>query len=695
MRSVSFFRHVAVLALTVSALGQSSNSNVTVTRNDFPATKAESDARVNVKESVPSLMLTSISLSAPSVVGGNVVHGRVTMNATAPFDVEVSLAVDPPSGATAPSSVTIKAGETSAAFTVTTPVSKMVIGGADSLVSIYGNYGVTKHTDLTILAPVSFDRMLDRVIQREHAFIENVKRLHPLAETYIQNMQEDKQHNVIPTSDQYFLGRLDLSQTTSEQVFEKDKPEKAHHFLSPFATLGNAFSRRYVPQGFANMVVMDRDMKKENYYFNFVRQEFLGEIRCIVVDVQPREHAPNGLFAGRIWVEDKDFNVVRFNGTYTNGSNYDSYLHFDSWRANMQPGTWLPSYAYSEESDRKRSRPPFRISRFKAQTRLWDYDEVHIKHQTELVDVRVDNVEDHDEAMRPQAVPVEAERMWEKLAEDNTTDHLQKIGLLALTGPVDKVLQTVVNNLVITNKLDITPEVRCRVLLTTPIESFTIGHTIVVSRGLLDVLPDEGALAMILSHELAHIALGHKIDTKLAFTDRFFFPDPDTFQRMNFERSLLDEQAADAKALELLSNSPYKDKLATAGLFLKQVQERASVLPNLVRPHLGNPLGSKTAVRLAPVAGAAPQLEKTVDQIAALSLGARINLDPWSNRIEMMSPKHVALLSPAEKMPLEVTPFFPYLSRLPNESLAGHAEQATVQHCHSGSCRMMQNEQSN
>ena len=695
MRSVSFFRHVALLALTVSALGQSSNSNVTVTRNDFPATKAESDARVNVKESVPSLMLTSISLSAPSVVGGNVVHGRVTMNATAPFDVEVSLAVDPPSGATAPSSVTIKAGETSAAFTVTTPVSKMVIGGADSLVSIYGNYGVTKHTDLTILAPVSFDRMVDRVIQREHAFIENVKRLHPLAETYIQNMQEDKQHNVIPTSDQYFLGRLDLSQTTSEQVFEKDKPEKAHHFLSPFATLGNAFSRRYVPQGFANMVVMDRDLKKENYYFNFVRQEFLGEIRCIVVDVQPREHAPNGLFAGRMWVEDKDFNVVRFNGTYTNGSNYDSYLHFDSWRANMQPGTWLPSYAYSEESDRKRSRPPFRISRFKAQTRLWDYDEVHIKHQTELVDVRVDNAEDHDEAMRPQAVPVEAERMWEKLAEDNTTDHLQEIGLLALPGPVDKVLQTVVNNLVITNKLDITPEVRCRVLLTTPIESFTIGHTIVVSRGLLDVLPDEGALAMILSHELAHIALGHKIDTKLAFTDRFFFPDPDTFQRMNFERSLLDEQAADAKALELLSNSPYKDKLATAGLFLKQVQERASVLPNLVRPHLGNPLGSKTAVRLAPVAGAAPQLEKTVDQIAALSLGARINLDPWSNRIEMMSPKHVALLSPAEKMPLEVTPFFPYLSRLPNESLAGHAEQATVQHCHSGSCRMMQNEQSN
>jgi len=679
MKSVRFICSVAVLASTVSAHGQSTEYNLTLARKDLSATKTSSDVPLKVTGSVPAPMLSAVSLSAPSVVGGNMLQGRVTLNAPAPFDLEVSLAVDPPSGAKAPSSVTVKTGETSAAFTVTTPLSKMVVGGADSVISIYGNYGVTKHADLTILAPVSYDRMVDRVIEREHAFIDNVKRLHPLAETYIQNMQEDKEHNVVPTDDQYFLGRLDLSQSTAEQVFEKDKPGKTHRFLSPFAMLGSAFTRRYVPQGFANMVVMDRDLKKENYYFNFVRQEFLGEIRCIVVDVQPREHAPKGLFTGRMWVEDKDFNVVRFNGTYTNGSNYDSYFHFDSWRANMQPGTWLPSYVYSEESDRKRSRPPFRISRFKAQTRLWDYDDVHIKHQTELVDVRVENAEDHDDTTRPQAVPVEAERMWERLAEDNATDHLQKIGLLAPAGPVDKVLQTVVNNLIITNKLDITPEVRCRVLLTTPIESFTIGHTIVVSRGLLDVLPDEASLAMILSHELAHIALGHKIETKLAFTDRFFFPDPDTFQRMHFERSLLDEQAADTKALELLNHSPYKENLAGAGLFLKQVQERAAVLPNLIRPHLGNHLGSKSAIRLAPVAAAAPQLENKIDQVAALSLGARINLDPWSNQIELMSPKHVALLSPTEKMPLEVTPFFPHLTRLPSENSAGHAAQSAVE----------------
>src|SRR5437879_12882676 len=329
MKSVRFICSMAVLALTVSAHGQSTD-NFTLAMKDFSATKTSSDVPVKVTVSVPPPMLTSVSLSAPSVVGGNMVQGRVTLNAPAPFDLEVSLAVDPPSAAKAPSSVTVKAGETGAAFTVTSPISKMAVGGADNPISIYGNYGVTKDADLTILAPVSFDRMVDRLIPREHAFIDNIKRLHPLAETYIQNMQEEKEHNVVPTSDQYFLGRLNLSQTTAEQVFEKDKPGNVHRFLSPFAMLGNAFTRRYVPQGFANMVVMDRDLKKENYYFNFVRQEFLGEIRCIVVDVQPREHAPKGLFTGRMWVEDKDFNVVRFNGKHTNGANYASSLHLYS-----------------------------------------------------------------------------------------------------------------------------------------------------------------------------------------------------------------------------------------------------------------------------------------------------------------------------------------------------------------------------
>src|SRR6202030_3413442 len=120
-------------------------------------------------------------------------------------------------------------------------------------------------------------------------------------------------------------------------------------------------------------------------------------------------------------------------------------------------------------------------------------------------------------------------------------------GVLAPDGEVSKVLQTVLNNLEITNKLEIQPEVRARVLLTTPLESFTVGHTVVISRGLLDVLPDEASLAMVLAHELGHIALGHRLDTKYAFGDRMAFPDQETFERLDFGRSASDEDAADKK----------------------------------------------------------------------------------------------------------------------------------------------------
>jgi hypothetical protein len=203
------------------------------------------------------------------------------------------------------------------------------------------------------------------------------------------------------------------------------------------------------------------------------------------------------------------------------------------------------------------------------------------------------------------------------------------------------------------------------VLLTSPLESFTVGHTIVISRGLLDVLPDEASLAMTLAHELSHIALGHRIDTKFAFNDRFFFPDANTFQRLDFARSSAEEQAADTKAMQLLESSPYKDKLATAGLFLKALQSRAPELTSLIRAHMGNRIENGKTIRMAALISGAPPLEaQRVDQIAALPLGGRVKLDPWSNRLEMMKTKPVVLLSPQEKMPFEVTPFFPYLTRL-------------------------------
>ena len=513
----------------------------------------------------------------------------------------------------------------------------------------------------TLAAPGSFDQVIDRVVEREHYFVAQMKHAHPLVETYIQNMKNDKEMGATPVSDHYFLGRIDLSEGADDRLF-LGQPGFGRKMLDSITSL---YSLHFVPLGFARMVLLDEDFQKRYYKLTFVRREFIGELRCLVIDVQPREEVKRAGFLGRIWVEDQDYNIVRYNGTYSPQPRNGYYLHFDAWRLNMRPGMWMPAYVYSEESDLK-----YRMSQnlhFKSQTRLWGYDLKNLGRTEEFTSIQVDSpqaIKDQSEVAQD-ATPVEAERMWQRQAEDNAIERLQKIGLIAPPGEVDKVLTTVVNNLIVTNNLDIQPEIRARVLLTSPLESLTIGHTIVVSKGLLDVLPDEASLAMVLARELSHIALGHQLDTKYAFNDRMFFADEDTFSSFSFRRTQKEEEEADTKALELLTNSPYKDKLSNAGLFLKALEARAPQLKNLIRARLGDGMVAGKTLRMSALLNGAPQLdERKKDQIAALPLGGRIKVDPWSNETIMAKTKPVALLSAREKMPFEVTPFFPYLTRI-------------------------------
>ncbi|MGA3106305.1 MAG: M48 family metalloprotease [Terriglobales bacterium] len=512
----------------------------------------------------------------------------------------------------------------------------------------------------------SADEVMSKAVKREHVFISRMRQLHPLAETYIQNLRNDKELGEVPVSDQYFLGRLDLTQEIQDKSLLK-RPGFVQRFTNNLSLL---FRLEFVPLGFAQTIVPDMDFGQQYYTFDLVQREFLGDIRCFVIDVQPKPGSAEGRFLGRIWVEDQDYNIVRFNGTYK--SRKHNYFHFDSWRMNVQPGMWLPTYIYSEETNVKGLH-------FKAETHLWSYNARRDGQNGEYSQILVDTQSVHDESETARgATPVESERLWIKEAEDNAINGMQRLGLIAPASPADKVLQTVINNLVITNNLNVSPDLRARVLLTTPLESFTIGNTILISRGLLDVLPDEASLAMVLAHELGHIVAGVHIDTQFAFNDRMLFREEDTFKRLDFRRDAADEQAADAKALQLLANSPYKDKLSGAGLFLEALQARAPELKNLIRPHLGNAMANASQVRMSALLSSAPKLEVgNVDQIAALPLNGRIVVDPWSDSVELAKAPTIALKSASEKMPFEVTPLFPHLTRFVQEgSVNAESSQA-------------------
>jgi len=525
----------------------------------------------------------------------------------------------------------------------------------------------TPASPMAVSSVVSAEQAIDHAIEREHALIESMKKYNPVVETYFQNVRPDEDLGTQPDGDKYFFGRVDMSDGVSEKFYTANFDGMTWKQLlkSPIKMVSSATSMQIAPMGFSHMIFIDRNgFDRAHYDFKFVRREFLGEVRTMMFEVTPKTSKDHGRFLGRIWVEDEGYNVVRFNGVYTNPTSRSYYFHMDSWRANVRPGVWVPSHVFSEEQGLEYR--AFGKSHFKAQVRLWGYDLHAAGNQQEFSTMTVDSPAVKDEAAAAaDNSPVESFRQWQREAENNILDKLERSGLLAPEGDLDKVLATVVNNLEITNNLDIQPEVRCRVLLTSPLESFTVGHTIVISRGLLDVLPDEASLASVMAHELAHIVAGDGDQTKFAFADKTLFADDHSFHEFGFARTPEQEQEADKKAIDLLKNSPYKDKLASAGLFLRQLQARAAGMPELTKARIGNGLvRNGTVTRMTDLMNSAPELHaRDTQQIAALPLGGRIKIDAWDDHVEMSKAKNVALISPKEKFPLEITPYTPRLTR--------------------------------
>jgi hypothetical protein len=513
------------------------------------------------------------------------------------------------------------------------------------------------------------DDIVDRMNKAEHAVLERLRTLSPLMEVYTQNVAPDEARGWVPTDDDYFLGQLQVEDGPVLRSFgQKEQRGVMLRILSNTPSMGNAFAAMVAP----DWQVLDR----KRYEFTYVRREFLGESRCFVFDVRPLKEGKVG-FVGRIWIEDRDFNLVRFNGANRGSEETMSGLlkrkvgfHMDGWRVNVAPGVWVPSYVYSEETDLssatgKPGKAFKRQVRFKSQTRLWGYEAQNTDRTGALTTIRIDepNVADTTQGAA-QLSPVLSQRRWEQEAEANVLERLEAIGLLAPVGEADKVLETVLNNVVVTNKLNLERPLQARILLTSPLESFTVGHTIVMSRGLIDVLPDEASLAMMLSHELSHVALGHQlIDTKFSFADRLMVSDGELLQTLRFRRTAKEEAAADEKVIDLLGKSPYREKLADAGLFLRTLSEQSKRLPRLIQPHIGDDMaGNGQMTRLVELMNQAPALQPdSLEQITALQLGARLVVDAWSGKVTLDRSPAVPLMSVREKVPFAVTPLMPVI----------------------------------
>jgi hypothetical protein len=534
--------------------------------------------------------------------------------------------------------------------------------------------------------------LVQKAIAQEKVLIKNIQQRTPLVETYIQDTKPDVKLYSVPVADHYMLSRVDFGKGFFDKTYmpKQEQAKKGFFKGSMEAITGLTKALHldtqfvYSDTGFMQMMFLDPSgFDQQHYDFSFVRREFLGTVRTWVFDVHPKASVKGmGRFYGRVWIEDEGGNVVRFNGTYTGPSDEDSskhYFHFDSWRMNVQPGIWLPVGVYVEETQRTEADKAVGL---KAQTHFWGYSLKLPTRDSESVSVKVDDAVDKSEDSEDVG-PLQASRMWVTQAENNVIDRLVEAGLVAPVdqgGYEDKVLGQIVINLVVPNNLAFTDQIHCRVLLTDTVEATTVGNTILISKGLVDSLPSEEAIASVVAMELAHIAMGHHIDTRYAFNDRLLFPDEATFQRILMNHSDVDNGTAAKQAMIYLQASMYKDKMANAGLFYEQLVDRAKVLKALNSPRLGDSLLKPDGTPwMADLLHEAPKINwDDLTQTAALPLGSWLKTDPWDDKVHMLNAKRYAPMNARDKMPFEVTPIFYRLQRYDEASVTPPAGAPTT-----------------
>ena len=518
--------------------------------------------------------------------------------------------------------------------------------------------------------------LVQRAIAQEKLLVKNIQLRTPLVETYIQDTKPDAKLYEVPIGDHYMLSRVDFGDTFVDRSYTS-KPEQTRHSLfkgshEAITGLTKALGLErytYSTTGFMQMMFIDPSgFDRQHYDFTFVGREFLGSVRTSVFDVESKSDGKSeGRFFGRIWVEDQGGNVVRFSGSYHGPAAIDSskyYFHFDSWRVNVQPGIWLPVAVYVEATQRNESDNSVGL---KAQTHFWGYALKVPTREGENVSIKVDDAVDRSSDSEDVG-PLQASHLWSAQTEKRAIDRMVAAGLVAPVEPggfETKVLDQIVVNLAVPNNLAFTGQVHARVLLTDTIEATAVGNTILMSKGLIDSLPSEEAIASVVAMELAHIALGHRVDRRFAFNEDLLFPDTATFQKFNLNHSEVDNKEAAKKATEYLENSMYKDKLANAGLYYEQLADRAVALKALNTPNLGDSLLKADGTPwMAELEHMAPKLNwDDLTQTPALPLGSWLKIDPWDDEVHMLNAARLAPVNARDKIPFEVTPVFYKLQR--------------------------------
>jgi hypothetical protein len=457
---------------------------------------------------------------------------------------------------------------------------------------------------------ISENDLARRIFDGEQRTITQFAKRHPVMETYAQSLDPEVAPQTV-IDDAYFLTRVSVD------------PEARRHQIRETFAFGRSVPSRQVkmnngetwmlnPDGYVSMLFVDlTQFDRYKYALKYEHGETLGNTECLVMSVTPIDRRWPGQFEGRIWVETTDFRIVRIQGRFTpkrknffikhfnvvGYSNLGIYFHFDSQRQEVSPGLWLPAYTYFDDQLLWNQARFVTSYRFRGHIWLWDY-----------------KAEDTDigETQRPMAA--------------DPMSQLQANGLIASSGSVETWLDGLVQKIRIAGHMT-GPDVHCRILVTTPVELFSIGNIIVVSRGLLNTVPDESILSALLAHEVAQISLGSEGTRSSKTIPVFSARRMAEFPGFGFKITPAGALAAREKTMDILAGSEYAASIPQADKFEAMLSSRSSQTPHLLRGGFGFSLVEKRE--------ASPSINSSVPitKTELFTLRGDYGINSWTNNI--------------------------------------------------------------
>jgi TonB family protein len=123
--------------------------------------------------------------------------------------------------------------------------------------------------------------------------------------------------------------------------------------LFPMASFPNVTTEDIDDLGGINPFALEPS-KVDQYNFRYVGKERIDELDLYVFDVSPKvvpdpKKTKQRLFLGRVWVDDRDLQIVKTRGKGVPETKVNKYPNVETYRELIDGHYWFPTYSYADE----------------------------------------------------------------------------------------------------------------------------------------------------------------------------------------------------------------------------------------------------------------------------------------------------------------------------------------------------------